>query len=181
MPDGPAAPAGVSSRPRSRKVTTIAIATATRNTGDSRNENAVWSKSTPRFAPANAPAASVGRNGRRPAAQASPVPCRMSRTSFMDGAEEGGWWDSVRWGADDCRRQARAARARRPSRAPSPLYPGSRALRGPVRVAHEGHEVLGDARSHGDHRAPRDHLARRRAPRHVDVPGRVARRADVED
>ena len=50
-----------------------------------------------------------------------------------------------------------------------------RALRRPVRGAHEGHEVLGDARPHGAHRAQRHHLARRRPARHVVVSRRVLR------
>src|SRR5207244_3266544 len=53
-----------------------------------------------------------------------------------------------------------------------------RALRGSVRAAHEGHEVLRDARPDGADRARRGDLARRRAARHVDVPGRHLRVAD---
>ena len=47
-----------------------------------------------------------------------------------------------------------------------------RALRRAVRRAHARHEVLGDARPDGDHRAPRGHLAGRRPARHVDLPAR---------
>ena len=62
---------------------------------------------------------------------------------------------------------------------PSPRGPRARpgALRRAVRRPHARHEVLGDARPDGDHRAPRGHLAGRRPARHVDVPARVAGRA----
>ena len=56
--------------------------------------------------------------------------------------------------------------------------PGHRALRRAVRGAHEGHEVLGDARSDGADRARRRDLARRRPARHLDVPARLLRVAD---
>ena len=45
-----------------------------------------------------------------------------------------------------------------------------RALRRPVRLADEGHEVLRDARPDGGHRAARGDLARRRPARHEHVP-----------
>ena len=53
-----------------------------------------------------------------------------------------------------------------------------RALRGPVRPPHAGHEVLRDARPDGGHRAARGHLARRRPAGHDDLPGGGLRRAD---
>ena len=53
-----------------------------------------------------------------------------------------------------------------------------RALRGPVRPPHAGHEVLRDARPDGGHRAARGDLARRRPARHVDLPRRGLQRAD---
>ena len=85
-----------------------------------------------------------------------------------------------RAGAHDGRRQATGAR--RPAnnvRAPRAARPAiSSATPALFASRTQGHEVLGDARPHGDHRAPRGHLARRRAARHLDVPGRVARRAD---
>ena len=56
-----------------------------------------------------------------------------------------------------------------------------RALRRAVRPAHEGHEVLGDARPDGADRARRRDLAGRRPARHLDVPARVLRRADEPD
>ena len=62
-----------------------------------------------------------------------------------------------------------------PPQTPPPDRPRPRALRGPVRRAHAGHDVLRDARPHGDHRAARGHLARRRAARHLDVPARELR------
>src|SRR4051794_11273520 len=85
-----ATPTGVSRRARRMNVTTIAIATASRNTFDSRNANSVPSKSTPTSAVAKAPATSVGRNGRTPAADARPMPCRMSIRSFMEGGPGAG-------------------------------------------------------------------------------------------
>ncbi|CAA9467272.1 MAG: Aspartate aminotransferase (AspB-14), partial [uncultured Solirubrobacteraceae bacterium] len=54
-----------------------------------------------------------------------------------------------------------------PARGPRPG-----ALRRALRLPHAGPAVLRHARPHGDHGAPRGHLARGRAARHLDVPGR---------
>ena len=43
------------------------------------------------------------------------------------------------------------------------------------------HALLGDARPDGDHGAARGDLARRRPPRHLDLPARELRRADDAD
>src|SRR3954452_12878683 len=104
------------------------------------------------------PATMAGMNGRMPAAAASPRPWQMSRNTCMSGTVA----------AHDDRR--------RPPPGPDGLavvIAGSRTLRRAVRGAHARHEVLGDARPDGDHRAPRAHLARRRAARHLHVPRRV--------
>ena len=52
---------------------------AARKIGDSRNANAVFSKSTPASARPSAPAASVGRKGRMPVADPRPAAWSMSR------------------------------------------------------------------------------------------------------
>ncbi|CAA9490892.1 MAG: Aromatic-amino-acid aminotransferase, partial [uncultured Solirubrobacteraceae bacterium] len=73
-------------------------------------------------------------------------------------------------------------RRRREARGASPRHPArDRAVRGPVRLAHAGHEVLGHARPDGGHRPARDHLARRRPARHQHVPHRRLRRAHAPD
>ncbi len=56
MPDSAAAPAGVSSRARSTRLSAMATPTASRNTGASRKENSVPSKSMPTSPMANPPA-----------------------------------------------------------------------------------------------------------------------------
>ena len=68
------------------------------------------------------------------------------------------------------------ARAAPPPRAPPRPSDGARpgALRRPVRAAHPGHALLGDARPDGDHGAARGDLARRRPGRHLDLPARDA-------
>ena len=69
--------------------------------------------------------------------------------------------------------------------APAPARPHDRprprALLGPVRRAHPGDAIERDARPDGDHRPPRGDLARRRPPRHLDLPPRELRRADDAD
>ena len=116
---------------------------------------------------------SSGRQERADAGRPAraPAPWRMSRRSFMGGT------GTVR--AHDDRRQGPGARgeatAREPACRTASSPPRARALRRPVRRAHAGHEVLGDARPDGAHRAPRGDLARRRPARHLDVPGRVVR------
>ena len=114
--------------------------------------------------------ASAGRNGRMPAAAARPSPWRMSRTSFTVRYREA---------RHDCRRQARrrGPRSARDARAPCVSARDLERYAGLFAARTRGHEVLGDARPHGDHRAPRGHLAGRRPARHLDLPGRVARRA----
>ena len=67
---------------------------------------------------------------------------------------------------------ARRRRSRPDARPPD--HPArARALRRAVRVAHAGHEVLGDARPDGDHRAARGHLAGRRPAGHQHLPRRA--------
>ena len=142
---------------------------ASRNHGLSRKAKSVASKSTPRSSARERAGEQRGRKGGRRRRRRGPCPGRMSRSELHG---------PVACGPHDDRRQrAMAARRRTAVRIESPARP--RALRGAVRLAHRGHEVLGDARPDGDHRAPRGDLARRRPARHVDVPGRVARRADL--
>jgi hypothetical protein len=64
-------------------VTSRASTIASSQPGASRKARSVRSKSIVRFADANAPAASAGRNGRMPAASASPRPVRMSKIVSM--------------------------------------------------------------------------------------------------
>ena len=104
--------------------------------------------------------AASGRNGRTPAAAATPialqdvedgavtVPIRLKRRMTVD---------------DDAQGPGRRRRWRTP--APRVDRARPRALRRAVRRAHRGHEVLGDARPDGDHRAPRGDLAGRRPAR----------------
>ena len=132
---------------------------ASRNGGSSRNAKSVPSKSTPRSPAASAPTSSAGRKGRMPTAAPMPAACRMSRTVSMDTR-------SRRVTLED---EGRRPKSARPDRTQHELE----RYAGPVRLAHAGHEVLGDARPDGDHRAARGHLAGRRAARHDHVPARA--------
>src|SRR3954470_20219525 len=82
-PASAASPAGVSTWRRNTTVRMRAAASARIHHGDSRNANSVPSKSMPMSAVARPPAAMAGRNGRRPVAVDRPMPCRMSRSSFI--------------------------------------------------------------------------------------------------
>ena len=80
----------------------------------------------------------------------------------------------------------KAARRDEPGRTGSPParphdLPRPRALRGPVRQAHAGDALVGDAGPDGDHGAARGHLAGRRPARHFHLPARELRRADDAD
>ena len=80
---------------------------------------------------------------------------------------------------DDRRERSVSGAGRAPAaavQAPAVDDARHRALRGAVRRAHAGHEVLGDARPDGADRAPRRDLAGRRPARHVDVPARAPTR-----
>ena len=87
------------------------------------------------------------------------------------------WPDARAAGLPDPARAAPPPRP--PPRPPDGARPG--ALRGPVRAAHPGHALLGDARPDGDHGAARGDLARRRPGRHLDLPARDLRRPDDPD
>src|SRR3954471_14223219 len=111
----------------------------TRKTGDSRKAKVVPSKSRPTSPAARPPASSAGRKGRTPAAPASPAPWRMSRTRF-----------TVRYGS--CRPRDGLYALENTERLRLDV-PRSRALRGPLRIAHARDDELRHARPHGHHGA----------------------------
>ena len=177
IPCSAASPAGVSSATRSDERQRPSRSPRRAGTRAPRGtRTAVPSKSTPTSALANAPATSVGQEGpdaRRP----TPGPC-------PGGCRGGASWTAAGLGTREAPMTVDDRTAHGPpTREPVPRHPAalpaiSSATPALFASRTQGHEVLGDARPHGDHRAPGGHLARRRAARHLDVPARVARRAD---
>ena len=121
----------------------------------------------------------AGRERRRPPARAERAGCQPPRRPRSPEDVEDEMHRCCTVTDRDDRGQGARERAWRTSTGAAAVdRPGHRALRSAVRRAHEGHEVLGDARPDGADRARRRDLARRRAARHLDVPGRLLRLAD---
>src|SRR3954451_16526843 len=120
-------------------------------------------KSTPASSCASTPAVITARNGRAPDGAATPDPWRMSVKAL-----KADWCGRYAPERDDVTAQALDAARHR-------------ALRRTVRGSHPRHEVLGDARHDGHHRAARSDLAGRRSARYEHVPTRDVRRGDAAD
>ena len=176
MPGRAAAPAGVSSRPRSSRASRpmSAITTASRNAGASRNEKLGAFEVDAEVGGASAPATSAGRNGRSPAAAPGRCPggCRAGAS--------GGRVPSGRQTVEEGPLTIDDGPAPKPAcTAVGPARP--RALRGALRLAHK---VMKSS-------AMRDLMAITERPEVISLagglpdtstfPARVAGRADGQD
>ena len=145
---------------------------ASRNHGLSRKAKSVPSKSTPRSSAARRAASERGQE-RADAGGGG-------RAQPLEDVEEE-LHGRIACRRDDCRRRGRGPSGERAGGERPRARVSARDLEryaGLFASRTRGHEVVGDARPDGDHRAPGGHLARRRPARHVDVPGRDARGAD---